>query len=81
MHVSAKHSCRKLRHGDKFTYNRIPDCNHLFLLELLGIILCIAGRVMAKFTVLKLEIVLGNNKTFINRIGDAARPVYVPLFP
>jgi hypothetical protein len=59
LHVSAKHSCRKLRHSD----NSIPDCNHLFVLELLGIILCMAGRVMAKFAALKLEIVFGHNKS------------------
>jgi hypothetical protein len=90
LHVSAKHSCKKLLHSD----NSIPDCDHLFVLELLGIILCIAGRVMVKFAALKLEIVFGHNKsehapasgmpahwTFINRISDAARLVYLPLLP
>ncbi len=60
LHVSAKHSCRrKLRRGD----NYIPDCNHLYVRELLGIILCMAGRVIAKFAALKLEIVFGHNKS------------------
>jgi hypothetical protein len=90
LHVSAKHSCRKLLRGDSC----IPDCNHLFVLELLGIILCMAGRVVAKFTALKLEIVFGHNKsehapasrtparqTFINRLSDAARLVHLPLLP
>ncbi len=90
VHVSAKHSCRKLRHSD----NSIPDCNHLFVLELLGIILCMAGSVMAKFAALKLEIVFGHNKsehalvsgtpahwTLIKRVSDAARIVYLPLLP
>ncbi len=90
LHVSAKHSCRKLQHSD----NSIPDCNHLFVLELLGIMLCMAGRVMAKFAALKLEVVFGHNKsehaqasgtpahwTLINRINDAARLVYLPFLP
>ncbi len=58
LHVSAKHSCRKLLSSD----NCIPDCNHLFVLELLGIILCMAGRMMAKFAALKLEIDFGHTK-------------------
>jgi hypothetical protein len=87
LHVSAKHSCRKLLRSD----NSIPDCNHLFVLELLGIILCMAGRVMVKFVALKLEIAFGHYKlehapasgtpacrTFINRISDAAQLVYLP---
>ncbi len=41
LHVSAKHSSRELRHS----YDSVPDCNHLFVLELLGIILCMAGSV------------------------------------
>jgi hypothetical protein len=90
LHVSAKHRCRKLRHSD----NCIPDCNHLFVLGLLGIILCMAGSVMAKFAALRLEMVFGHNKSehapasgtpahrkFINRISDAARLVYLPLLP
>jgi hypothetical protein len=90
LHVSAKHSCRKLRRGD----NSIPDSNHLFVLELLKFILCMAGRVMAKFAALKLEMVFGHNKsehapasgtpahrTFMNRISDAARLVYLSLLP
>ncbi len=32
LHVSAKHRCRTLLHSD----NCLPDCNHLFVLELLG---------------------------------------------
>ncbi len=88
LHVSAKHRCSKLWRSD----NIIPDCNHLFVLELLGIILCMTGSVMAKFAALKLEIVFGHNKsqhalasgtpahwTFINRICDATRLVYLPL--
>ncbi len=56
--------------------------------------MCMAGRVMAKFAALRLEIVFGHNKlehapasgmpahrTFINRISDAARLVYLPLLP
>jgi hypothetical protein len=35
----------------------------LFVLELLGIILCMAGSVMANFAVLKLEIVFGHYKS------------------
>jgi hypothetical protein len=90
LHVSAKHNCRELLRGD----NCIPDCNHLFVLELLGIILCMAGCMMVKFAALKLEIVFGHNKsehaqasctpahqTFINRISDAPRLVFLPLLP
>jgi hypothetical protein len=81
LHASAKHSCRKLLLSD----NHLPDCNHVFVLELLGIILCMAGRVIAKFAALKLDIVFGHNKsehaqasgtpahrTFINSKSDAA---------
>ncbi len=58
LHVSAKHRGRKLLHSD----NSLPDYSHLFILELLQIILCMAGSVMAKFAALKLEIVFGHNK-------------------
>ncbi len=69
--------------------NSIPDCNHLFVLELLGIILCMRDGEFAA-----LKIVFGHNKsehapasgmpahwTLINRISDAARLVCLPFLP
>ncbi len=68
LHVSAKHGCRKLQRSD----NSIPDCNLLLVLELLGIILCMAGRVMAKFAALKLEIVFGHKSEHAQASGTPA---------
>ena len=87
LHVSAKDSCRKLR----CSYDSLADCNHLVVLELLGIILCMA---VCDFAVLHLNVVFGHDKLenalamcamlhqiFINCIIDAARGMYLPLLP
>ncbi len=81
-HVYPKHCRRNLRSS----HDCHPDCEHLLVLAPPGIILCMAGRVMAKLAALKLDIGFVHNKsehaltsstlahqTFIYRIMAAAR--------